>query len=173
MTSKKNLTRIDSIKDFPGANIPEDVVEVKVIGDKTSSTINLTEPLDVSDATVTVQQSGTVQVSVDNRDYPEYSNVEHDLASGDLVVGPLSVKKTTAILLSVKSVDSSTWSVTARWKDNSGNEYMVESPSDISLVDSVDDWVRLIRKGPRVEFTITDTSGNSQNRINTFVDTHE
>lgn len=106
-------------------------------------------------------------------EYPEASTVGHDLiGAGDLTVGPLSVARSEAVVLSVNSTDANSWSVTASWQDSTGNVFQSESATDLGLDSSVDDWARLVRKGPQVSFTITDTSAATSNNVNVYADTH-
>lgn len=154
------------------------------------------EPLDVSDATVTVTDDGSLSINSisdnENREVglvrlrddsgntvnpmsqPSHPNKQvsgHDLdADGDLSIGPLSLDGTSGIVISVNSTSGSAWSASVDWVDNNGNTYQKEQPSDIGLNSVTSDWARLVRKAPMVEVTITDESGGTNN-VNAHVDT--
>jgi len=104
-------------------------------------------------------------------EFPNNQTTGYDLiGSGDLVVGPVSVAKAEAVVIAANSTDGNTFSVSVDWEDGSGNVFQEESATDIGLADITQDYSRLIRKGPQVEVTFTDTSGGSTNNINAHVD---
>jgi hypothetical protein len=103
--------------------------------------------------------------------HPNQRVTEHDLVDSDLEVGPLEVSRSDAILLAFQSQDGKSVSVTVKHHDTEGNTYQTEEPADLSLNGVVEDWARLVRKGPRVTITVSDTSGAAQNRVNLYIDT--
>jgi len=106
-------------------------------------------------------------------EYPQQQVTGYDLvASGDLTIGPVSVARTTAILLVVNSTSGNSFDVSVDWQDSNGNVFQTEAPADISMNNVVDDYARLVRKGPEAVFTLTDTSGAANNVINAYVDAH-
>jgi hypothetical protein len=138
--------------------------------------------LDVSATTVPVEQQTPVGVEdasgtqIDPDQSPDYPNNQtngHDLiGSGDLTIGPVSVARAEALVISANSTDSNSWSASVDWVNSDGSVvYQTETKSDINLSSVTEDWSRLIRKGPHAQVTFTDESGAAQNNINAHVDT--
>lgn len=115
---------------------------------------------------VVVDEQGSSQAT----QYPNEQIVGHDLASGDLVIGPLAVNRTESVMLVVNSTSGNTWSASVDWETPEGDVLQEESASDLNLSSATEDWARLIRKGPQVEITITDESGAANNSVNAYVD---
>lgn len=122
---------------------------------------------------VAVEDTTGTQVNPDQSpDYPDSQTVGHDLiASGDLVIGPVSVARAEAIVVAVNSTNSETFSVSVSWENGSGDVFQSEDKTETGIDTVTSDWARLVRKGPQVKVTITDESGAGQNLINAHVDT--
>jgi hypothetical protein len=103
-------------------------------------------------------------------EHPNRTEVEHDLADGDLEIGPLGVARSDALLIAVHSKDDAAFSVSVKWRDGNGNVYQTEPKGETGVSSSTDDWARLTRKGPQAVVTITNESGG-ENVVNAFVDT--
>jgi len=105
-------------------------------------------------------------------DYPDTQVSGEDIvANGDLVVGPVTVARTSGVTIAANSTDGTTFSVSVEWVDSAGNIYQQESATDIELSAITQDFARLVRKAPQVQVTVTDDSGAAQNNINIHVDT--
>jgi len=119
-----------------------------------------------------IHDSAGTQINPDQSpDYPDSQTVGYDLiGTGDLVIGPVSVARAEAVVISVNSTDAATFSVSVDWEDGAGNVFQAESAADIGMANVTQDWARLVRKGPQVEVTITDTSGGVANNVNAHVD---
>lgn len=104
--------------------------------------------------------------------YLDYNLRQYDLVgSGDANIGPLSVKRGTAVVIAATSTDDNAFSVSVEWEDGSGAVYQTEQAADIGLDTITEDYARLVRKGKEVVITVTDESGASQNNINIHADT--
>lgn len=103
-------------------------------------------------------------------DYPD-NFAEKDLSSGDLVVGPVNVGRSQAVVVSAYSEDGANWEATVDWQSDNGDRIIRQTPSDVGLNGVTEDYSRLIRKGQQVQVTFSDTSGGTNN-INAFVDAH-
>jgi len=129
--------------------------------------------VDALDDSVGVEDtSGTpVDPAVATR-YLDEGRTEYDLVgSGDLTIGPGSVKRGTAVVIAATSTDDNAFSVSASWEDAQGNVFQTEPAADIGLDTITEDYARLVRKAGRVRLTVTDESGAAQNTINIYVDT--
>jgi len=123
---------------------------------------------------VGVEDSTGAQIDPDpSPQYPETEAQQDLIGTGDLVMGPVNLSKTEALLISANSTDDANWSATVVWQDSSGNVLQTEQPADITLENVQDDYARLIRKGASAEVTFTDTSGGTANNINAYVDAHK
>jgi len=124
----------------------------------------LSEPLDVSDSTVTTED-------VSSPEFPNRQGDGHDLDNDDdLVIGPQSVNRSSSVVIAANSKDDGAWSASVSWEDSNGNVYQAESKADIQLDSVAQGWARLVRKAPQVVVTFTNESGGT-NRINAHVDT--
>lgn len=103
-------------------------------------------------------------------DYPD-NFAEQDLSGGDLVIGPVPVGRSQAVVVSGFSEDAANWEATVEWQSDSGDRIIRQTPSDVGLNGVTEDYSRLIRKGQQVQVTFSDTSGGTNN-INAFVDAH-
>jgi hypothetical protein len=163
--------------------------------DASAATVTVQEDtsLDVSGATVAVQEDTPLDISdrqgrnlgksrlmdsggvlVDPARataYPATQATGHDLdTSGDLVLGPVSVDRASALVVAANSTDNAAWSATVEWVDGNSNTFQTQSSTDIDLDTVIEDWSRLVRKGPQVKVTFTDESGDTNN-INAHLDT--
>jgi len=234
MSERGHTTTVDYLEDFPGSDLPRDLVRVALveqdlgqvaqnleqIGGQAQSAVDVAQKIDDIHAALASQAGDVLRVeqqtaiavessggtTIDpataaledalkandadefitrvtdasgsevnpdqSPNYPEEFNQQDLIASGDLVVGPVSVEKSQAILISANSTDSNTWSASLSWEDGSGNVILQESAGDIELSSVTQDWARVVRKGPEVEVTFTDTSAAGANNINTYVDVH-
>jgi hypothetical protein len=103
--------------------------------------------------------------------YLDHQTSGHDLAVGDLVIGPNGVRRGTAVTIAATSTDNNAFSVSVEWVDSAGNTYQSESATDIGLDSITEDYARLVRKAPEIEITVTDESGAAQNLVNVHADT--
>jgi hypothetical protein len=104
--------------------------------------------------------------------FPDSQTTGHDLiGTGDLVIGPVPVDRSSALVIAANSTSGNTFSVSVDWSDGSGNVFASESASDLALSNITSDWSRLVRKGPQVTVTFTDTSGAAANNVNVHIDT--
>jgi len=116
----------------------------------------------------------TTGTQIDPDQAPNYPESEHqqDLTSGDLTVGPVSVARAEAVLISATSADGNSWSASVTWKDSTGNTLQSESSTDVGLDTVTEDWAQLVRKGAQVSVTFTDESGAASNNLNAYIDVH-
>jgi hypothetical protein len=103
--------------------------------------------------------------------FPNQQVSGHDLAAGDLTIGPALVDRGTAVVIAATSTDGNAFSVSVEWQDRSGSTYQSESAADIGLDTTTEDYARLVRKAPRIVVTVTDESGAAQNLVNVHADT--
>lgn len=165
--------------DVSAETVPVDQQGPVNIGQWTAGSLDVTAatvpvesdtPLDVSGETVPVD--GTVTVTDDDTtaDHPESEVVAHDLVDEDLVIGPVSVARSRAVLVSIHSTDEADWSATLDWQDEDGNTFQMESPDGLTMEQEA--WEELTRKATHVEVTVSDESGAESNQINAYVDAH-
>lgn len=94
------------------------------------------------------------------------------IGSGDLTIGPQPVARAQAILIAAHSEGGNTWSASVTWQDGNGNVLNNEVAADLGLENVTDNWARIVRKGPEVSVTFTDTSGAGSNNINAYLAAH-
>lgn len=170
------------------ASLPEPLdvsgAEVDVdIASQTASPLAVAGTVDVSaynggtlpteqQSPVGVEDSTGTQINPDQSpEYPDNQTVGHDLdADGDLTIGPVSVARSEAVVIAITSTDGANFSASVEWTDGSGNTFQSEAATDIGIDATSEEWVRLVRKGPQVTVTVTDTSGGTNN-VNAHVDT--
>lgn len=163
MTERKNGSTVQTL----------DTAVPTTAGARLSYLARALDSLSQDELVARVTDSSGTQVDPDRSpDYPNSQTTGHDLiASGDLVIGPVSVARSEALVISANSTDGNSFSVSVDWEDGAGNVFQTESAADIGLDSAVEDWARLVRKGPQVEVTVTDTSAAASNNINIHVDT--
>ena len=162
-----------------------------------SSNNVIEEPLDVSDAVVTVEEkspidvntgvvsvtedspldvsASTVPVSEQNGGFqdPNSTIVGVDLiANSGASIGPVSVEGSQALVISATSTDANQFSASVKWTDGSGNVFNTESRTDIQFDSVTEDWARVVRKGTHAIVEFADESGGSSNNINAFAGAH-
>lgn len=106
-------------------------------------------------------------------DYPDTSQQQDLVGTGDLTIGPVPVGRTEAVVIAANSDDDNTFSISVEWQDDGGNVLQSESASDIELNSVDNEYARLVRKGQQFQATVTDESGAGQNNVNVFIDTHK
>ena len=192
-------TRIDPLTQAVLSSVATDELRVDLQADGVGLLQTADQPLDVSGATVTVTDDGSLAIDaattdtlsteqqspvavedtagaqVDpalGADYLDAQTTGYDLvASGDLTIGPGPVERGTGVIIAARSTDTNAFSVSVEWQDSAGNVFQSESATDIGLNGITGDYARLVRKGPQVQVTATDDSGAAQNLINIHADT--
>jgi hypothetical protein len=104
-------------------------------------------------------------------DFPNQQVVGEDLTVDDTVIGPFTVAKSEALVVSVNETSGGSLNVTVDWTDGSGNTFQSESATDIGLSGVTEDWARLVRKGPQAIVTLSNSSNATS--TNAHVDTEK
>jgi hypothetical protein len=104
-------------------------------------------------------------------DFPNQQVVGEDLTVDDTVIGPFTVARSEALVLSVNETSGGSINASVDWVDSNGNIFQSESATDIGLSDVSQDWSRLVRKGPQAKVTLSNS--NSATSTNAHVDTEK
>lgn len=104
-------------------------------------------------------------------DFPNQQVTGEDLTVDNTVIGPFTVAKSEALVVAVNETSGGSLNVTVDWTDGSGNTFQSESATDIGLSGVIEDWARLVRKGPQAIVTLSNSS--SATSTNAHVDTEK
>ena len=172
-----SVSNVVSVQEDSPIDVSASEIDVN-LSTQTVSPLTVTDDggFNIVDSTDTIIEEpvGTSIEADSTVDYPNETVVGEDIiANGDLTIGPLAVEGTSALVVSANSADGNVFSVSLDWVDGSGNIYQEESASDLELASVSQDWSRVVRKAPKVEVTVTDESGATQNNVNVYVDTQE
>ncbi len=167
------LSQPVGVEDSTGSQVdPATESTLAAIDTKLDGTLDVSASFEAT--TVGINDSTGTQIDPDpSPEYPASQTVGHDLTGNDLVLGPVSVARSSSVVISANSTSGNSFSVSVDWEDGNGNVFQTESETDIAMSGITQDWSRLVRKGPQVEVTLTDTSGATTNNVNAHLDTEK
>lgn len=139
---------IDYLADFPGARREKDIIGVHI-----------------EDA-VALELTG-----LQSQDYPDHEAGPHETTDGRATIGPLPVRRSSQVLVSVVSLDDEPFTASLEWLTSDGQTLVSESGDDLGLDTTVEGWTTPNRKGPEIELTIVDESGEDTNSVIAYIDT--